>query len=161
MCWHWEKKKLYTFVYGQGLKIYFNLSPKNANITKFSSASCWINFTTGKMPTYKQHCFKSKWIKYVLPGCYWLAPWSRVLLEKLTVSQLVRNFPAVYEARSSIALFTRARHLSPHWATWIQPTFSHLISLRHVALLSFLLYYQSPNSTIRITKLNNLNDTKL
>jgi len=75
---------------------------------------------------------------------------------KLIVSQLVRNFPVVYEARSSFALLTRAHHLFLYWATWIQPTFSHLISLRRVALLPFLLYYRSTNSTIKIAKLNTL-----
>jgi len=37
---------------------------------------------------------------------------SRVLLEKLTGSQLVNKFPAVYETRKFIITFTSARHLS-------------------------------------------------
>jgi hypothetical protein len=37
---------------------------------------------------------------------------SRVLLEKLTVSQLVKRFPAFYGSRTFIAAFTRARHVS-------------------------------------------------
>jgi hypothetical protein len=39
-------------------------------------------------------------------------PWNRVLLEKLTVSQLVKNFPAFYGTRRFIITFTSARHLS-------------------------------------------------
>ena len=39
-------------------------------------------------------------------------PWSRVLLEKLTDSQLVKRFPVFYGTRRFITAFTRARHLS-------------------------------------------------
>ena len=38
-------------------------------------------------------------------------PWSSVLLEKLSSSQLVNIFPAFYEAQSFITAFTRPRHL--------------------------------------------------
>jgi len=41
-----------------------------------------------------------------------LTPWSRVLLEKLTGSQLVKKFPVFYGARSFITAFTSASHLS-------------------------------------------------
>jgi hypothetical protein len=41
-----------------------------------------------------------------------LTPWSRGLLGKLTVSQLVKKFPAFYGTRRFITAFTRARHLS-------------------------------------------------
>jgi hypothetical protein len=43
---------------------------------------------------------------------YLLTPWSRVLLEKLTGSQLVKKFPAFYGTREFITAFTSARHLS-------------------------------------------------
>jgi len=49
----------------------------------------------------------------------WLAPWSRVLLEKLTVSQLVK-FPAIYETGKFITAFTSARQLSLSWSRLIQ-----------------------------------------
>ena len=39
---------------------------------------------------------------------YLLNPWSRVLLEKLTVSQLVKIFPACYGIRRFITAFTSA-----------------------------------------------------
>jgi hypothetical protein len=42
----------------------------------------------------------------------YLTPWSRVLLEKLTGSQLVKKFPAFYGTRRFITAFTRAHHLS-------------------------------------------------
>jgi hypothetical protein len=41
-----------------------------------------------------------------------LTPWSRGLLEKLTVSQLVKKFPAFYGTRRFIAAFTKAHQLS-------------------------------------------------
>jgi len=37
-----------------------------------------------------------------------LTPWSRVLLGKLTVTQLVNKFPAFYGTRKSITVFIRA-----------------------------------------------------
>jgi hypothetical protein len=43
---------------------------------------------------------------------YFLTPRSRVLLEKLTGSQLVKKFPALYGTRRVITAFTRARYLS-------------------------------------------------
>ena len=43
-------------------------------------------------------------------------PWSRVLLEKLTCSQLVKKFPAFYGTRRFTAAFKSSRHLSLSWA---------------------------------------------
>jgi len=43
---------------------------------------------------------------------YLLTPWNRVLLEKLTGSQLVKKFLAFYGTRKFITAFTSARHLS-------------------------------------------------
>ena len=48
---------------------------------------------------------------------YLLAPWSRVLLEKLIGFQLVKKFPAFYGTRKFITAFTSARHLSQPWAS--------------------------------------------
>ena len=45
-------------------------------------------------------------LTYVLTSC------SRVPLEKPTGSQIVKNFPALYEKRKFIAAVTTARHLS-------------------------------------------------
>jgi hypothetical protein len=41
-----------------------------------------------------------------------LTPWSRVLFEKLTDSQPVKKFRALYGTRRFITAFTTARHLS-------------------------------------------------
>ena len=40
---------------------------------------------------------------------YLLTPWSRVILEKLIGSKLVKKFPAFYGTRRFITIFTRAR----------------------------------------------------
>jgi hypothetical protein len=40
------------------------------------------------------------------------SPLSRVLLEKLTVTQLVKKFPAFYGTRRFITVFTKADHCS-------------------------------------------------
>jgi hypothetical protein len=57
---------------------------------------------------------------------------DRVLLKKLTVTQLVKKFPAFYGTRRFITMFTTARHWSLSWATRIQSTFSHPIPLRSI-----------------------------
>ena len=67
---------------------------------------------------------------------YLLTPWSRVLLEKLTSSQLVKKFPALYGTRRFITAFTSARHLSLSWARSIQSVPSHPISWRSILILS-------------------------
>jgi hypothetical protein len=36
--------------------------------------------------------------------------WSRILLEKLTVGQFVKNFPVFDETYGSITVFTKARY---------------------------------------------------
>jgi prolipoprotein diacylglyceryltransferase len=41
-----------------------------------------------------------------------ITTWSRDLPEKLTVSQVVKKFPAFYGTQRFITAFTRARHLS-------------------------------------------------
>jgi hypothetical protein len=40
-----------------------------------------------------------------------ITAWSRVLLEKRTVLQLVKKFPAFYGTRMFITAFTSARHM--------------------------------------------------
>ena len=44
---------------------------------------------------------------------YLISPWSRVLLEQLTVLQLVKKFPAFYGTRRFITAFTSARQPVP------------------------------------------------
>jgi len=51
---------------------------------------------------------------------YLITPWSRVLLEKLTGSQLVKKFPTLYGTQRFITAFASTRHLSISWARSIQ-----------------------------------------
>jgi len=48
-----------------------------------------------------------------------LISWGKVLLEKLTSSQLVTKFPAFYGTRRFITAFTSACHLSLSWTVSI------------------------------------------
>jgi len=68
-----------------------------------------------------------------------VTPWSRVLLQKQTRSQLGKKFPTVYGTRMSITAFTSPRHLSLSWASSIQSITPHPTSWRSTLLLFFLL----------------------
>jgi hypothetical protein len=68
--------------------------------------------------------------------CIYPTPWSRDLLKKLTVTQLVRKLPAFYGNRRFIIVFTRSCHWFLSWTTWIHSTPSYLISLRSILMLS-------------------------
>jgi len=59
---------------------------------------------------------------------------SRVLLETLTVPQLVKKFPAFYKTRRFLAVFIRAHHLSLSWAITIR-------SAEPTSLTSVLILY--------------------
>jgi len=72
-------------------------------------------------------------------------PWSRVLLEKLTVLQLGKKFPTFYGTRSFIAAFTSARHLSLSWASLIQSIPPHPTSWRFILILSSHLHLGLPS----------------
>ena len=74
-----------------------------------------------------------------------LTPRSRVRLEKLTGSQLLKKFSAFYGTRRFITAFTSARHLSISWATSIQSIPSHPITWRSILILSFHLNLGLPS----------------
>ena len=67
---------------------------------------------------------------------YLLTPCSRVLLKKLTSSQLVKKFPAFYGTPRFITAFTSARHLSLSWASLIQSIPPHPNFWRSILMLS-------------------------
>ena len=50
---------------------------------------------------------------FVLCTPYVLTPWSRILLEKLTGSQLVKKLPAFYGTRRFVTAFASALHHEP------------------------------------------------
>jgi len=65
-----------------------------------------------------------------------LTPWSTVLLEKLTVPQPVKKFPAFYITRMFITAWTNARHLSLYWRTAIQSMTPHPTPLKiHISII--------------------------
>jgi hypothetical protein len=49
---------------------------------------------------------------------YLLTPWSRALLEKLAILQLVKKFPAFYGTRKFLTALTSARQLSQKTFLW-------------------------------------------
>jgi hypothetical protein len=59
-------------------------------------------------------------------------PWSRILLQKIPGSLLVKKFPAIYGTRRFIAPFTRALHLSLSWASSIQSILPHPTSWKSI-----------------------------
>jgi len=78
-------------------------------------------------------------ITYLLT--YLLTPCSRVLLEKLTGSQLVLKFPAFYGTRRFITAFTRAHHLSLSWTSSIQSLTWLLCKLKFlIPMIDFVPY---------------------
>jgi hypothetical protein len=74
-----------------------------------------------------------------------LTPWSRILLEKLIGSQLVKNFPTLYGTRNFIAAFTSARHLYLPLASFIHPIPPHPPSWRSILILSYHLRLGLPS----------------
>ena len=75
-----------------------------------------------------------------------LTPWSRVLLEKLTGSQLVKKFPPFYGTSRFINVFTSAHHLSITWARLIQYMPPHPTSWQSILILSSHLFLGHPSS---------------
>jgi hypothetical protein len=65
-----------------------------------------------------------------------MATWSRILLEKLIIVELVKKFSSVHGTRRSITVFTRTRHLSLSWTRLIRSTALYSIYLRCVLVLS-------------------------
>ena len=67
---------------------------------------------------------------------YLRTPWSRVLFEALTSSQLVKKFPTFYVTWRFITVFTSARYLSLFWVRSIQLIPPHPTSWRSILILS-------------------------
>lgn len=60
---------------------------------------------------------------------------SLAKLEKLTVAQLKKKFPILYETRRLISVFTRYYRWNLTWTTLIQFTSSNRISLQYILVL--------------------------
>ena len=76
---------------------------------------------------------------------YFLNPWCRALLEKLTSLQLVKKFPAFHGTRRFITALTSVRQLSLSWANPIQSIYPHPISWRSILILSIHLHLGLPS----------------
>ena len=94
------------------IKIVFLSTFKHA-VSQLRAVHCTYKEKSGNESSYTNPCF---WHKHT----YLLSPWSKVLLEKLTVSQLVKKLPAFYGTRRSITALTSANHLSLSSARSIQ-----------------------------------------
>ena len=99
------------------------------------------------------HNFLTLWLNATLTEIilfvytlYLLIPWNRVLLEKLTSSQLVKKFPAFCGTQRFITTFACPLHLSLFWASLIQSMFSHPTSWRSFLILSSYLSLVPPSS---------------
>jgi len=84
----------------------------------------------------------ARWIQSTLDL---LTAWNRVLLEKLSISQLLKKFPAFYGTRRFIAAFTSAGQLSISWVSSIQSILPHPTSWRSILILSSLLRLDLPS----------------
>jgi hypothetical protein len=73
--------------------------------------------------------------------------WSIFLLEKLTVSKLVKKFPAFYGPRRFIITFTRSGHLFLSLATSIQSIFEFHV-LKSILISSFHLPLGLPSGLV-------------
>ena len=76
---------------------------------------------------------------------YLLTPRSRVLLEKLTGSQLVKKLPEFYSTRRFITSLTSTGHLSLSWTTSIQSMLPHPTSWITILIVSSHLILDLPS----------------
>ena len=79
-----------------------------------------------------------------------LTPWNRVLLEKLTSSQLVKKFPAFCGPQRFITAFTSVCHLSLSWASLI-PMPLYFIFWRSIVILSSHLHLGLPSGLFSLS----------
>jgi len=89
-----------------------------------------------------------KLIDTTLVLTYFLTPWSRVLLKKLSCSQLVKEFPALSGTREFITAFTIARRLFLSSARSIQSLPPHPTSWRFILILSSHLHLGLLSTTL-------------
>ena len=107
-------------------------------ILEFENAEVWSRTSRLIIKSYRK--FSS-----IAVSTYLLAPWCRVLLEKLTGLQLVKKFPAFYGTRRFVTALTSPRHPSLSWASPIQSIYPHPTSWRSILILSTLLRLGLPS----------------
>jgi hypothetical protein len=84
----------------------------------------------------KQVLFRHNLFIYTNQPTKQLTPCSRVLLQKLTASQLVKKFLPYNGNWWFVSVFTTARHLSLPWVKFIQLTPSHPVPSTYIWILS-------------------------
>jgi len=86
------------------------LNVEDARVTSMLPSHEFLFISHGLILYHLLTCLLTYLVTYLLT--YLLTPLSRALLEKLTGSQLVTKFPAIYGIRRFITAFTSVRHLS-------------------------------------------------
>jgi hypothetical protein len=61
-----------------------------------------------------------------------LTPWSRVILDKPTVAQLLKNSPTIHGTQKFITVFARTFYWTLSWPRWIQSLPPHPVSRRSI-----------------------------
>jgi hypothetical protein len=102
-----------------------------------SSLACFHDPTTGLYPEPDESSPHRPMI-FLRSSFSLTHSWSWSLVEKLSIVRLLKNFPAFYETRGFITVFTRALHWFLSWAISIQSIPSHPISLRSISSFSLL-----------------------
>ena len=145
----WETRSIHNVTYSagqqpdtgkpwsQGEK--WQYRPKTAGRSHSSSELCergcsQCGHLVTYLYTYLLTCLLTYLLTYLL--AYLLTPRSRVLLEKLTGSQLVKKFPTIYGTRGFITAFTSAHNLSLSRARSIQFITPHPTSWKSILILS-------------------------
>ena len=113
-------------------------------VEEFREVTSTLSFESFNLLTYLFIYLLTYLITYLLT--YLLIPWSRVLLEKLTGSQIVKKFPACYGTWRFITELTSARQLSLSRAKSIQSIPPHPTSCRSISILSYNLRLGLPRS---------------
>ena len=107
----------------------------------------WYTVTFNTVITYNAR--HKSYFLYLLSNLHaYLPPWSKVLLEKLTGSQLGKTFAAFYGIRRFITAFTRVQHLSLSWARTVQSMFPPPSAWKSIFILMFLLCLGLPSDLL-------------
>jgi len=80
----------------------------------------YISKTCRENSSYTKFCLEQR-VLYMMTCVltYWLTPWSRVHLEKLTGSAASQEIPRTFGTRRFLTVLPSARHLSLSWANSI------------------------------------------
>jgi hypothetical protein len=93
---------------------------------------CWLSWNLGASASWNP-----QGLSRAVMGMLYLfsPPWNRVVPEKLTVLQLVKEFPTFCATSGLITAVTRAHHLCISWATWFPTMPWHPIFLRSLLIV--------------------------